>query len=273
MVITVECPSCASTFPVDPNKVPEGGVYARCSRCPGIFLVEQPAPALAMAESAEFLEGPTHATNFDKDDPWSENDPSLEKESTVGVDEPTIDLADDASLPPLDLIQPDEPIERHTPHAAIADTPSFDLPTFDAPPEPAAPIVEAPPEPAVPATQVSSEPSFDIAPPEPAAPAAAEWTPPSQETAPPPAFTFGRRDPNEKAKRLARVLVSDMVMYNAERHNRAVANGSIREDFEDEIKKSWHEYVDQVGDAVARSTSYFDDALNEILARGQKLFP
>ena len=39
-----------------------------------------------------------------------------------------------------------------------------------------------------------------------------------------------------------------------------------------EIKKSWEEYVDQVGEETANSTSYFNDALNELLADGEKMF-
>lgn len=123
------------------------------------------------------------------------------------------------------------------------------------------------------------EPAYpEPAPPTPSEPAPAE-SPPSPEAgsaAPAPApsaFSFGRRDPHEKARRLARVLVSDMIMYNPERHHRALETGSIKQDFEDEIRRSWDEYVDQVGEEIARSTSYFDEALNEILARGQPLFP
>ena len=41
------------------------------------------------------------------------------------------------------------------------------------------------------------------------------------------AFTFGKRDPKDKARRLARVLVSDMIMYNPERHERALASGTL----------------------------------------------
>ena len=42
MVITVTCPSCSSSFPVDPAKIPEGGVNARCSSCGDVFRVEKP---------------------------------------------------------------------------------------------------------------------------------------------------------------------------------------------------------------------------------------
>jgi len=40
----------------------------------------------------------------------------------------------------------------------------------------------------------------------------------------------------------------------------------------DEIKKSWEEYVGQVGPDTARGTTHFRDALNDILAKGQSLF-
>ena len=43
MVITVTCPSCSSAFPVDPAKIPEGGVNARCTSCGDIFRIEKPA--------------------------------------------------------------------------------------------------------------------------------------------------------------------------------------------------------------------------------------
>lgn len=83
---------------------------------------------------------------------------------------------------------------------------------------------------------------------------------------------FGRRDPHDKARRLARVLVSDMITYHRERHSRALAAGTLPEDFDEEIRKSWEEYVQQVGKELAEGTTYFRDALNDILAGGRDLF-
>jgi predicted Zn finger-like uncharacterized protein len=85
-------------------------------------------------------------------------------------------------------------------------------------------------------------------------------------------FQFGRRDPHDKARRLARVLVSDMITYNPERHEEALAQNRLKDDFEEEIDKSWAEYVEQVGPEIAESTDYWRDALNDILARGEPLF-
>ena len=46
----------------------------------------------------------------------------------------------------------------------------------------------------------------------------------------------------------------------------------VKDAFDEEIKKSWEEYSDQVGREVAESTSYFKEALNEILAGGRQIF-
>lgn len=83
---------------------------------------------------------------------------------------------------------------------------------------------------------------------------------------------FGVADPNAKARRLARALVSDIVTYHPERRDRSLADGSLKREFMDEIKKSWEEYVGQVGPDTARGTTHFRDALNDILAKGQSLF-
>ena len=83
---------------------------------------------------------------------------------------------------------------------------------------------------------------------------------------------FGKREPIEKAQRLARVLVSDIILYNPDRHHNATESGRVKEEFEEEIQKSWNEYVEQVGEEMANSTNFFNDALNEILAKGEDLF-
>ena len=102
-------------------------------------------------------------------------------------------------------------------------------------------------------------------PPEPANPPG----PVSAPVAPPP---FGAPDPQAKARRLARALISDIVVYHPERRERSLADGSLRQEFRDEIQKSWEEYVSQVGNDLARQTPHFREALNEILAGGARVF-
>jgi hypothetical protein len=87
-----------------------------------------------------------------------------------------------------------------------------------------------------------------------------------------PAFGFGIPDPNAKARRLARALVSDIVTYHPERRTRALESGALKREFKEEIRKSWEEYVGQVGSATAAGTPHFRDALNELLAGGRTVF-
>jgi predicted Zn finger-like uncharacterized protein len=80
-----------------------------------------------------------------------------------------------------------------------------------------------------------------------------------------------RRD-RDKARRLARALVSDILVYNRESRDRALTEGNLIQALGPEIKKSWELYKERVTPEVANSTSHFRDALNEILAEGQKVF-
>ncbi|MEJ2678730.1 MAG: zinc-ribbon domain-containing protein [Gemmatimonadota bacterium] len=95
---------------------------------------------------------------------------------------------------------------------------------------------------------------------------------PPSEAAPPAAAVFGPQDPKTRARRLARALVSDIVVYHPDRRERSLKGGTLRREFREEILKSWDEYVEQVGEEMAKKTPFFRDALNEILAKGQKVF-
>ena len=123
-----------------------------------------------------------------------------------------------------------------------------------APHAPAPAPANAPPPPPAVATRPAPAPAA-------AAPAAAR-----------PRRSFAAQDPDARAERIARALVSDIVAYNPERRDKSLASGTLRGEFREEIVKSWEEYVAQVGPELARKTPHFRNALNEILARGQSVF-
>lgn len=83
---------------------------------------------------------------------------------------------------------------------------------------------------------------------------------------------FLSQDPKVKARRLARALVSDLVVYHPAKRRDGLRDGSLKLLFEEEIQKSWEEYVDQVGTELANATPFFTEALNEILADGRPVF-
>jgi hypothetical protein len=79
-------------------------------------------------------------------------------------------------------------------------------------------------------------------------------------------------DPGQKARRLARALVSDLIAYHPQKREEGLRAGTLKQLFREEIRKSWEEYVEQVGTQVAESTPHFQDALNDLLAGGRKVF-
>ena len=198
MTITVSCPSCNTSFPVDPAKVPPEGVRAQCSVCPEIFDVERPS------ETAP--------------------DTSPAPDATVA----TIELADPLEGAAVDL----PPAEGAG--GTVAAEGASDAETTPAATEDAA------------KTTVEGEGPGPI--------------------------RFGRRSPADKAKSLARSLVSDLIAYNPEKHKEALAGGNLQEVFGEEIEKSLREYQEQVEPDVIAEGSFFNDALNSILAEGQSIF-
>ena len=66
--------------------------------------------------------------------------------------------------------------------------------------------------------------------------------------------------------------MSDIVVYHPAKRQEGLRDGTLKELFEDEIRKSYEEYTEQVGRDLAESTGFFREALNEILAGGRQLF-
>lgn len=253
MIFTTQCPSCEATYPIDSAKVPDGGVYARCSDCGGVFLVEVPA-----AEAAE----ETYAAE-------SSADP------VSAIDHPPASEEAAASATASDEPASDGPTSDESTDELLADEPPAAEPVAEEAAEvaPEEPVAEPAPVEAQAVdwtgetTAEDTELAIDAAPAHDALEATA---PAAAATKAPP--VFGKRDPHERAQRLARVLVSDMIAYHPDRHRRSLEEGTLKGDFEEEIDKSWNEYVDQVGQELADSTAYFTDALNEILAKGESVF-
>jgi len=146
---------------------------------------------------------------------------------------------------------------------------------------PAAPPVQRPAAPAAPPAPPAplaapARPAAPAAPPvAAAAPAAAGGTsaPGKRLTGPlRPVNPFMVQDPKQKARRLARALISDMLVYHPEKRQQGIRDGTLPQLFKDEIHKSWLEYTEQVGLELAQSTPFWTEALNEILGGGHKLF-
>lgn len=233
--MNVSCSQCQTVFRVDPEKVPAAGVRARCSVCSGVFWVRRETPAPAPA-------------------------PVVEPQVVAPAPAPAPVVSAPPAPPPA--AAPAKPAFRMP--APAATPPSFT--TAPTPQSPSAPL----PGPAfnrTPARAPQPAPAqAPVAPP--AAPAAPAARRPSA-----PVNPFLSQDPSARARRLARALVSDIVVYHPAKRRDGLRDGSLKLLFEEEIRKSWEEYIEQVGRELAESTSYFTDALNDILADGQPVFP
>ncbi len=162
---------------------------------------------------------------------------------------------------------PAQPRPRSAPQSQSAwDSPPFSTPTA---PRPKQEHVERAPA-------VAPTPAAPPYIPAPARPAPPTPTSPVGSNTPPgarrPVNPFLSKDPNQRAKRLARALVSDIITYHPAKHAEGLREGTLKQLFREEIKKSFEEYIAQVGQQLAESTTYFQEALNEVLGAGKKIF-
>ncbi len=233
--MNVTCPSCSTVFRVDPAKVPAGGVRARCSVCRAVFRVVA----------------------------------QVEPESPAPAPAPTPTPAATAPRPAPAPLPPSPGAPAPVPHHA-APPPLLDRggapPPFVVPPPPAPrPAAASSPAPLTGGPHV--RPPFSSRPVSIIAPQSPRVSSPRPSVNP-----FLSKDPSQKARRLARALVSDIVVYHPEKRLEGLRHGTLKQIFDEEIKKSWEEYASQVGREFAESSSHFNDALNEILGDGSKIF-
>ena len=63
-----------------------------------------------------------------------------------------------------------------------------------------------------------------------------------------------------------------MIAYLPDKREQGLRDGTLKALFKEEIRKSYEEYIDQVGKEFAESTKHFEEALNDLLAGGRKMF-
>ena len=257
--MNVTCPNCATVYRVDPAKVPEGGVRARCSICSAVFAVGREGEPSRAAPAGGGRGGRAAA-------------PAPPRRRRPAAAPPPPAAAAPAALGPGGPLhrrprrprrrpgarQPPRPPRR--PAAAPAALPrsaATGRPAAAAPgrrPPRAGSAAPALPRPA-PAGRAggAAPPAPPPPPPSPAAAPAraaqARGRPGSR-----PVNPFLSQDPALKARRLARALISDMVVYHPAKRQEGLRDGNLKELFEEEIRKSWEEYAEQVGKDVADST-------------------
>lgn len=281
--MTVACSECRSVFRVDPAKVPASGVRARCAVCGGIIAIDGGTlPVSVGSEAGGAIGGGASRGGVPAM-------AGIQPPSRPATPTPAVPLrAVAASTPAIGAPLTGGPIMAAPAVMPRQPTPAYsDIPvsfpvfgrTHGAPVVPdgeSAPVVEAPPAPEAVVFPFPVEHEAIVAPPRSIPPVAEAPEPPPA----PPASGGGRSsvnpflraDPESRARRLARALVSDLVAYHPQKREEGVRDGTLRQLFRDDIRRSYEEYVEQVGRELAEGTRHFQDALNDILAGGRALF-
>ena len=260
--MNVTCPNCATIYRVDPAKVPEGGVRARCSICSAVFAVRREGeraagrPAAARRR-APGVGGPAPAPRPRPRPPQPTrracHAPAASRAALAAPRAEPAPPAPGASA--AEPVAPAGPAHRRgrrrrrarpgRPASRRRPCPARRAPRRRLPPR-------RPPRPPGAcragrrgaAGLAAGSAGSGAAPPPPPPPARAR---PAPATGSRPVNPFLSQDPALKARRLARALISDMVVYHPAKRQDGLRDGNLKELFEEEIKKSWEEYAEQVG--------------------------
>ncbi len=305
--MNVSCPDCRSIFRVDPAKVPPTGVRARCSVCSGVIIIPAPTgqttptggnvrATTPIGQSGSTANPPSSsqtAAGWESPQPQRTSAPAAAPRQAA----PPPPSPRPAQAPAPMRPRP-ESIERGPVTATVTPpSPASGLREFAPPPSPP---TQPPVPPFTPAPSAASfnptsggsssgqatrPPSGPSAPPYVPPATSSRVAPPSRPLATPgasapvgdsgarrPLNPFLSKDPDQRAKRLARALVSDIITYHPAKHAEGLRDGTLKQLFREEIKKSFEEYIAQVGQQLAESTTYFQEALNEVLGAGKKIF-
>jgi hypothetical protein len=82
-------------------------------------------------------------------------------------------------------------------------------------------------------------------------------------------MAIDRKDPHERAKRLARLIVGDIVLYNRAKITEGIKNDNLFQVLEKELEEGRKYYQKNVDPAVAGQADYFNLAVVDILVKGR----
>ena len=236
----VECSACSARYVIADEKIPMQGARVRCRKCHTVFSIERSAASpAAQSPNALPLIPPTPQTS----PPPAPMPPAAMPAAPSPFERAPVPTPYVQPAPGSDQIGATE-VERFATAYSSAAPATASL---------AVPAGPAAPQPAAPAKPVGSSPF-------------------SMSAGIPEGLPEPERLKHERARRLARVLASDIAIYNKEKRDRGIQEGNLVAVLGYEIKKSWEVYKERVTSEMANSTPYFRDALNEMLAEGKKIF-
>lgn len=234
----LECASCSTRYTIDDTIIPPLGAKVRCRKCGNVIAVpartESAEPVVPAPTATPVVPPPARPFETPSPAPFTPNPSSFASPSPAASAPPS------PELPPVSYTA-SAPVAPPTPPVAPASSGFSFFPSDGA----VAPAAQAAPQAPAPAPPVSAGDG---------------------------SLSADEKKQHEKARRLARVLASDIAIYNREKKDRGLAEGNLVAVLGYEIKKSWEIYKERVGADFANTTPHFRDALNDLLAEGKKIF-
>jgi predicted Zn finger-like uncharacterized protein len=295
------CPKCAARYRIERERLQAGGVRLRCARCEAVFRVRPPpedagpAPA-AKAEPAPAREPTAARPAAPAARPAAAGECVLVAMRESEVAKRTADLLEAHGYTVLragDGVEAMLEIQRRLPRAVVlaADLPKMfgfqiceilkrnaslkrtwvvlvgaihhpdryrrdadDLYGADA-------YIESPDLPGGAPAAKPAAPRAPAAPAQPATPAAAPRAPGPAAAAPRPRRNDGLEEERAKAERLARIVVSDIVLYNEERFTAAARAGNVLEAMAGDLSEGRQLFAERIDPRVRAERDYLKDEL------------
>jgi len=283
--MNVECPKCKKKYKVDESLIPYGGASVRCPNCSNIFTIykepldiklepipeevtvqpekREPEPIREMEAAASTVtEPPTEVSEAPEDTaiPSTEERTKLweklqqtyvseKKEKPVPpiVEEKATQVMDESLISSEEEKTEEAPLTMEEPFAPPAQEEITETPILEQ-----EEITEV-----TPTLEETTEAKPEIIPTE----EPVEEKPLTEE-----------EKVEKEAKRLARSLVKDILLYHADKVEIGLRQGNLAQLIGDEIRKSWKFYKDNFPLEATGGVNYFKNALNEIIGKGKPIF-
>lgn len=264
----VECSNCHAKYNVDEGKIPDTGIRVKCHKCQTIIFIqkevpasppvqtEAPVPEQTTPEPAAPLAAASEASAEPSDQvPPAESTPSLPTQP----EEPSVPQEPEVPTP-----EPSVPSESEVPTPEPSVPPAPEVPT----PEPEVAPTES--EVAVPQERLEQAAPLDVV--MPSEPVIASPTGPLPTAPPETQMSDEDKKWNKRARRLAKALASDLILYNQGKVEEGLREGTLAQLLGSEIRRSWEYYCQQIPKHIVEGTDYFKDQLNKIVGKGKEIF-
>lgn len=267
--MNVECPKCKKKYRVDENLIPPGGAPIKCPSCSNVFTIYkapldipmEPVAEETVSEPSEETIAPTETTT-----PAQEKPPVAE--TTTEPAETTTGEGIDTTVPPKEQRSKLwEKLQETYKSEKKSETPATEeTPTATQEPKVSEETPTATEEPSV------TEEETPIVEPQVQEPSVLETEEPEQKEVVAEEPTTEEGKVEKEAKRLARSLVKDILLYHSDKVEIGLKQGNLAQLIGDEIRKSWKFYKDNFPLEKTGGVNFFKQALNEIIGKGKPIF-